>query len=217
MRAALIFDFDGTLAPTEAAVHGAWEAFFRERGHELSVARWSTAIGGMEGGARYDPWAEAEQLGLGARSVVEPLVRRLLDDRLEGLIPAPGALALLESAAAAGLPLGVASGSSSGWVLRHLERLGLKRFFGTVRTRDHGPAKPSPALYRMALEDLGADAGSSWAIEDSGPGVAAAHAAGMRVLAVPHALTSTHQFPGAQLVVASLLEVTLLDLGLAPG
>ncbi|MGQ0614834.1 MAG: HAD family hydrolase [Planctomycetaceae bacterium] len=217
MRPALIFDFDGTLAPTEAAVHAAWEAFFRERGHELSVARWSTAIGGVEGETRYDPWAEAEQLGFGARSVVEPLVRRLLDARLQGLEAAPGALALLESAAAAGLPLGVASGSSSGWVLRHLERLGLQGFFSTVRTRDHGPAKPSPALYRMALEDLGADAASSWAIEDSGPGVAAARAAGMRVLAVPHALTATHEFSGAQMVVASLQEVTLLRLGLAAG
>jgi len=215
MRAALVFDFDGTLAPTEAAVHGAWEQFFRERGHALPASRWSSAIGVGEEGAPYDPWAEAERLGLGARGAVEPLVQRLLEDRLDALRPAPGALPLLEEAAQRGVPLGVASGSSASWVLRHLERLGLRRFFATVRTGDHGPAKPSPALYRLALEDLGAAPAASWAVEDSGPGVAAARAAGMRVVAVPHRLTTDHEFSGADLVVSSLLDVTLRRLGLA--
>jgi putative hydrolase of the HAD superfamily len=47
------------------------------------------------------------------------------------------------------------------------------------------------------------------AIEDSGPGLAAARAAGMRTVVIPHTLTRRHDLSGADLRVASAADLTL--------
>ena len=75
-----------------------------------------------------------------------------------------------------------------------LERLGLRDFFQVVRTRETVKNhKPAPDVYLGALEDLGVeDPAGSIAFEDSEPGVRAAKAAGLHVVAVPHHLTQ-HQ------------------------
>jgi len=47
------------------------------------------------------------------------------------------------------------------------------------------------------------------AIEDSAPGIAAARAAGMATVAIPHWLTERHDLSGADLRVANAGELTL--------
>ncbi len=68
--------------------------------------------------------------------------------------------------------------------------------------------KPAPDLYLAAVRDLlGADAdpaAGSVAFEDSQPGVEAASAAGLRVVAVPSALTRHQDLSRAHEVVATL-------------
>ena len=47
------------------------------------------------------------------------------------------------------------------------------------------------------------------AIEDSGPGITAARAAGMKAIAIPHWLTERHDLSAANLTVAHAGELTL--------
>ena len=101
---------------------------------------------------------------------------------------------------AAGVPLGVASSSSVGWLERHLDRLGLLHRFGTLVGADlvGGVGKPAPDVYLRACADLGADPTRSVALEDSAHGVTAAKAAGMAAVAVPephHRATTTSPTP----------------------
>lgn len=216
MRAALILDFDGTIAPTEHVVFETWRRFFAPHGYELTLDMYAKSIGRAAWTDAFDPWAQAEQMGLGNRDTVRPAMRAIQADLLAAMRPNPGVSELIAAAVAHGLPLGCASSSEAEWVTRHLTHFGWREHFASIRTREHGPGKPSPRLFELAVEDLGADAACSWAIEDSGPGVTAAKAAGLQVVAVPHELTASHDVSAADLVVSSLAEITLARLGLAP-
>jgi beta-phosphoglucomutase-like phosphatase (HAD superfamily) len=50
------------------------------------------------------------------------------------------------------------------------------------------------------------------AVEDSGPGLAAAGAAGMKTVIIPHALSRTHDLASADLRVSHAGELTLVRL-----
>ena len=108
------------------------------------------------------------------------------------------------------VPVAIASSSPLVWVEGHLSRLGLSdRFAALVCCDATIAAKPDPASYREACRRLGADAWRSVAVEDSGPGVAAAVAAGLFTVAVPHALTDDMDFSAADLVAPSLEGLSL--------
>ena len=122
----------------------------------------------------------------------------------------PGVHDWLEDARRLGLPIGVASSSEVDWVAGHLERLGLLDRFACLTCFDGAlPGKPAPDLYLAACEQLGVDPGDALAVEDSGNGVKAAKAAGLKCVAVPHDLTRDHDLSGADLLVPSLAELPL--------
>jgi beta-phosphoglucomutase-like phosphatase (HAD superfamily) len=69
---------------------------------------------------------------------------------------------------------------------------GIRQRFDAVITRtDVAHAKPSPDLYLLAAARLGVPAELCLAIEDSNPGVAAAHAAGAITIMVPDIVPPT--------------------------
>jgi putative hydrolase of the HAD superfamily len=108
---------------------------------------------------------------------------------------------VLERASGHGLVLAVVSSSPAWWVRGHLERLGLLDRFAFVVTReDAALAKPAPDLYLVALERLGLPPDEVLVVEDSVNGVLAAHAAGLRAVAVPNPVTAR------QAHVAEVLE-----------
>jgi HAD superfamily hydrolase (TIGR01509 family) len=90
---------------------------------------------------------------------------------------------------AARCPLALASGSERPIVDEVLKLRGLGRLFeATVSGSDIQHGKPAPDIFLRAAELLNVAPRDCWAIEDSKPGVAAALAAGMRVIAI----TNTH-------------------------
>ena len=69
--------------------------------------------------------------------------------------------------------------------------------------------KPAPDVYLEAARRLAVDPARSIAIEDSGPGITAAKAAGMKAIAIPHWLTECHNLSAADLRVTHAGELTL--------
>jgi beta-phosphoglucomutase-like phosphatase (HAD superfamily) len=117
----------------------------------------------------------------------------------------PGLHAAIGRLTDAGLPLAVATSGTRAYVEHVLERLGVRGAFKAVVSGEdvvHG--KPHPEIYLRAASLLGADPTDCVAIEDTFHGVSAARAAGMRVVAVPNALTATMDFSAADAVVADL-------------
>lgn len=210
MRAALVLDFDGTVLDTEMALYRAWSELWAHHGQELDLVHWQTVIGTD---SDFDPWAALEAR-LGRRLDEAHRERRRLrrDELLHALEPRAGVLDWLAEAEQLGVPVGVASSSPSDWVDGHLCRLGLRDRFRHLACVDEViPAKPDPTSYRTACERLGADPALSVAVEDSPHGVAAAVAAGLFTVAVPHELTSSLDFGLADVVLDSLERLTLAE------
>jgi HAD superfamily hydrolase (TIGR01509 family) len=131
--------------------------------------------------------------------------------------PMPGLRPALARLAAAGLPLAVASSGTRAYVAHALERLGVAGAFAVVVSGEEVAAgKPDPAVFLLAAERLGADPAACVAVEDAPHGIAAARAAGMRVVAVPHARTEALDLSRADVVVADLAAAADWILGAPP-
>ncbi|HEX3424829.1 MAG TPA: HAD-IA family hydrolase [Acidimicrobiales bacterium] len=205
-----MLDFDGTILDTEQPVYQSWAELWQNHDVELSRSRWQAVIGTN---GVFDPWMELQQV-LGRR--LNPALleqRRQRRDALQaGYVPRDGILEWLAEARRLKVAVAVASSSPVEWVAGHLERLGLGEHFGAVVCRDDlVPAKPDPTSYREACRRLGARPAWSVAVEDSAHGVAAARAAGLYTIAVPHGLTADLDLSAADLVVSSLSSLSLGD------
>ena len=108
----------------------------------------------------------------------------------------PGIPELLDLLERAAVPVAIASSSPARWVVPAATRLGIASRVGAIVTADDvSRRKPDPEVYVEALRRLGAEPDRSVAIEDSGPGVAAAVAAGLWTVAIPHSLTASARPP----------------------
>lgn len=141
-----------------------------------------------------------------ARWMTEGMLRRAAEGRV---VVRPGARALLDEVARAGLPFALVTGSQRPFTEAVLASTGF-RFPVTVTGDDVTRTKPDPEPYLLAAKLLDADPGQCVALEDSPNGVASATTAGCLVVAVPTLLP----VPPAprRLVVPSLTDVSLATL-----
>jgi len=206
---ALVFDFDGLILDTELPEFVSLSAAFAAHGAELPVHEWQARVGTTDE-RHWTLWLE-EILG---HDIDREAARLARLEHHHALIAEqairPGVVALLDEAAAASVPVAVASSSPLDWVGGHLERRELlDRFAVVVTSDDVERTKPAPDLYQAALAALGADARRSVALEDSAHGCTAAVAAGLLCVVVPNTVTEGQDFAHADLVVASMTEIGL--------
>jgi HAD superfamily hydrolase (TIGR01509 family) len=207
----VLFDFDGVVLDSETPEYEAHRLIFARCGAELTPEEWCEGIGVF-----VDGHDEQWHARLRARSPVAPdwaafdAERRRHFTALVAREPMPGIAALLDALDQAGVPVAIASTAPARWVHDAAERIGVRRRFQAIVTCDDvARRKPAPDVYLEAIRRLGADAATSIAIEDSGPGIASAKAAGVRVVAVPHWLTERHDLSGADLRVPSAAALTV--------
>jgi HAD superfamily hydrolase (TIGR01509 family) len=202
---AIVFDNDGLLLDTEHAWTRAEVDLFARRGATFTDEHKRDLIGtsSRESAGKLERMLDLP--GQGA-ALMDELHELVLSELAGGVPPRPGALELVAAARAAGLPVGLASNSSRQFVERALEVSALAdgHFDVVVSADDVSAPKPAPDIYLAACAALGAAPAGSAALEDSPPGVAAARAAGMYVIAVPY-------FPDAVIEGASLLARSLAD------
>ncbi len=206
---ALILDFDGLIVDTEMSEYRAWREVYEGAGEHLAVEDWLRAVGYVNG---FDPRAHLETLT--GRTFdwqkIDEGRRGRIQELNASLQTLPGVRELIAQGLRLGYRLGLASNSTADWVLPGLERLGLRRSFAVVRTVDTvDRPKPAPDVYLAVLADLGATAAGGYACEDSEPGVRAAKAAGLYVIAVPNPLTRHQDLSMADEVRESLEGVHL--------
>lgn len=210
---AIVFDFDGLILDTETTDYEAWKAMYRAHGVELPMSMWLPLIGDATQYFIIDRHL-AELTGKPIdRGEIRQRQRALHIQMLEDADPMPGVEDYIQTAKRLGIRIGVASGSSRSWVADRLDRLGLADQFETVVCRDDvGRAKPDPAAYIAAVQNLGTTPDRALALEDSPPGVKAAKLAGLFCVAVPGPMTKNHSFPEADMRMESLSEMPLQKL-----
>lgn len=216
---ALIFDVDGTLADTEAAHLDAFNAAFAEVGLDW---HWDAALytkllrvaGGKERIMHYWRVVDPEEAGgstvPGTIDAIHAIKTRHYAERVRGgtLPLRPGIRRLLDEANAAGVPVAIATTTTPA----NLDALLEAPFGSDWRSRfaaicDAGTTpvkKPAPDVYLAAIAQLGVEAESCLAIEDSDNGLQAATAAGVRTVITPTAFTSHQHFEEALVVLPSL-------------
>ena len=219
----LIFDCDGVLADTERNGHlPAFNQTFAEFGVpvEWSDADYAQKVligGGKERMASLltPEFVTANRLPTdeeGQRELLAQWHRRKTAIYTEligsGALPArPGIARIAAEAAAAGWGLAVASTSAEPSVRAVLEHAvgtdaadSFRVFAGDIVAHK----KPAPDIYLLALDELGASPDDAIVIEDSGNGVAASVAAGLRTVVTVSAYTANEDFTGASLIMSSL-------------
>lgn len=206
---AVIFDMDGVLVDSEPLWHEAEIAAFGAVGVRLTEADCLETTG-LRVDAVAEHWfARRPWTGPSPREVAADVVARMA--RLLGAESEakPGAVEAVRHLAGK-VPLAVASSSPEVLIEAVLARLDVRDAFQVVRSAEHEPfGKPHPGVYLTTAAALGIDPAWCLAIEDSGNGIRSAHAAGMRVVAVPDQLVAAEAL--------ALAEVVLLSLTLFPG
>jgi HAD superfamily hydrolase (TIGR01509 family) len=208
---AVVFDFDGVVLDSETPEFESHRRIYERCGVVLTVDEWCGQIGAWAEG-HDERWAA--HLRERSTSAPDPAAYRAEKRRIFREIvprePMRGIRELLDTLTVAGVPVAIASTSPARWVVPAVEGLGLRSTFGAVVTGDEvARRKPAPDVYLEAARRLGLDPGRSIAIEDSGPGIVAAKAAGMKAVAIPHWLTERHDLSGADLRVTHAGELTL--------
>jgi HAD superfamily hydrolase (TIGR01509 family) len=203
---AVLLDMDGTLVDTEGFW---WEAecdVFAGLGHVLDDEHRLVVLGGpMTRSVGHLVSVTGVALGFAELSVL--INARFAQIIARGVPLMPGARELLAQLTAAGVPTALVSASHRHIIDVVLRSLGPEHFALSVAGDEVARTKPHPEPYLTAAAALGADPARCVVVEDTLTGVAAAEAAGCRVVAVP-SLVPVGPAPG-RTVVDSLERVDL--------
>jgi mannitol-1-/sugar-/sorbitol-6-phosphatase len=194
---AILFDLDGVLVDSTAAVERVWRAWAIE--HQLEPERVIDLAHGrrsIETIRMVTPQLDTEKENL----IVEQME---IDDK-EGVVALPGALKMLR-----GLPTDrftIVTSATHGLAAARLRYANLPVPKRLVTANDVVNGKPSPEPYLKGAEMLGFKPEDCLVIEDTPAGIRSAHAAGMQAIGLSTTYPATELLE-ADAICSSLKEV----------
>ena len=183
----VIFDLDGTLVDSEPnyyeagrqtlAAHGVPDFTWADHERYVGISTQETVT----------RWKSLYGLRASVAELLADKNRRYLALARTATRVYPEMRAFVELLAAEGVPMAVASGSSAAAIDAILAGTGLDAYLRTTVSADEvDRGKPAPDVFLEAARRLGAEPAHCVVLEDAAPGAAAAHAAGMRCIAIPY-------------------------------
>jgi beta-phosphoglucomutase len=207
---AVIFDVDGVLVDSYDAHYQSWLLLCEERGLEMTEQQFIATFGRTSREIIKELWGD----GITTDAMVAEI-----DDRKEELFreilsrdfPAmDGAAELIDQLHDAGFLLALGSSGPPENVGLVLDAVECRHCFkGIVTGVDVTRGKPDPQVFLLGAERVGALPEHCVVIEDAPAGVAAAHAAGMKCVAVVSTGRVQEQLAAAELTVDSLRELNV--------
>lgn len=204
-----IFDWDGVIIDSADYHRLSWERYCAESGRKLNDTFFLKGFG-MKNEViipellnwTHDP-KEIRQIADRKEEHYRDILRE------KGCVPLPGVLTWLERLQSAGIPRVIASSTVLENITCAIDVLGVGAYFDRiVSSRDVSRGKPDPEVFLKAAGKLGKDPSACVVFEDAHVGIEAAHAAGIKVIAV----TTTHPahtLADADLVIGRLDELTV--------
>jgi beta-phosphoglucomutase len=212
MLRAIIFDCDGIIADTEPLHFATFQRVLEQEGIELTREEYYARYLALDDRDCFTSVHRDRAVPLSRDKLAELIERKagfLEPVMREGLRVFPGVVDFIKEAWLR-YPLAVASGALTHEVELVLQHAGVRNCFQViVAAEDVVSGKPDPEPFLKAWTRLSARQAQpfspqeSLVIEDSMPGVRAAHLAGMRCLAV------TNSYPEARLVEADRIVDSL--------
>jgi len=215
---AIVFDFDGVIADSERLHLRAYQEILAPEGIPLSTEDYFARYLGYDDVGVFKALGRDHDVQMDEHRVSELIARK--GQRYESLAAAgemlfPGAADFIRAAAAA-VPIAIASGALTHEIEEVLERAGLRHLLPVIVGADQTEhSKPHPDPYNAAFDRLRSHSGReliaqhSVAIEDSRWGLVSARAAGLRCVAVTNTYSEAELRADAELVVPGLNLLTL--------
>lgn len=192
---AVILDFDGVIVDTEPLHCAAFQKILEPLGIAFTWQEYVDTYMGFD-----DRDAFLEAFHAHGRDLDEQRLKELVSSKSllfkdiirNGVIAYPGAVSLITSLHASGMPLAICSGALHSDITPILEQLGIAhRFSHVIAADDVQKSKPDPECYSLAFQRLMSThplslstPGKCLAIEDTPAGIRSAKLAGLNVLAV---------------------------------
>ena len=179
----IIFDFDGVIADSEIPSSLAVAQALTETGMPTTM---EDVLEHYLGRNQQDSQATMHRLwGRAPDPDLNHRIKAIMASGAVGVVaPVPGISEFL--AGLGGRTRAIASSSSPQWIMDHLDQLGLRSHFDDRHIFSAAihvaRGKPNPDIYLHAAKSLGVSPDQVTVIEDSPTGVAAASAAGARVI-----------------------------------
>ncbi|MFJ8809686.1 HAD-IA family hydrolase [Streptomyces sp. NPDC102490] len=194
---ALLLDMDGTLVNSDAAVERVWRRWADR--HGLDGDEVMKVVHGRQGYASMALLLPDRPMEQNHADNARMLAEETADT--EGVVAIPGADRFLASLR--GLPHALVTSADVALSTARMAAAGLAQPDVRVTAESVGASKPDPEGFLKGAAELGVAPADCIAFEDSGAGIAAARAAGMRVVGVgPRA-----GFHGPDVVVEDLTRV----------
>jgi beta-phosphoglucomutase family hydrolase len=180
-----IFDWDGVIINSAAHHEMSWERLAKECNKTLPENHFKLGFG-MKNEVIIPEllkWTtvptEVRILSLRKEAIYREVVREI------GIEALPGVREFLVMLKEAGIPRVIASSTHRENITTSLDVLGLGDFFPQlVTSEDVKRGKPDPEVFLTAAQKIGIEPAHCVVFEDALVGIAAAHAAGMKVVAV---------------------------------
>lgn len=188
--AAVLFDMDGTLVDSDAAVERSWRVWARDYGVDVEqTLAISPGHPAADTVARMRPDLDRSAVQAAAQAALEYEYHDL-----DGVVATPGALALLAELNRTGRPWAVVTSADARLAALRLDAAGIQA--PLVIDRDAVVAgKPDPEGYRLAAARLGVDPRECLVVEDTPTGAAAGRAAGATVAGLKDAAGGVADLP----------------------
>ncbi|WP_317447833.1 HAD-IA family hydrolase [Streptomyces collinus] len=175
---ALLLDMDGTLVNSDAVVERIWRRW-AER-HGLDGDQVMKVVHGRQGHASMAVLLPDRPMRQNLADNARMLAEETAD--LDGVIEVPGAAAFLASLR--GLPHALVTSADVALSTARMAAAGLPLPDVRVTAESVGASKPDPEGFLKGAAELGIAPADCVVFEDSGAGVAAGKAAGMRVVGI---------------------------------
>ncbi|HZU68945.1 MAG TPA: HAD family phosphatase [Ktedonobacteraceae bacterium] len=204
---AVIWDLDGVIIDSAEQHRRAWLRLAREEGIPFTDADFWSTFGKRNDDILAEKWGPlaSEQ----ARALADRKEAYYREYIRETAAPLPGAMELMRELHVAGFLQALASSTPAENIRLISELLGLNQYLTVLVSGETvARGKPAPDIFLAAARALNIDPVYCLVIEDAVAGVEAAHAAGMRCIAV----AGNRDLPGlrkAELMVKDLTEVNV--------
>jgi phosphoglycolate phosphatase len=207
----VVFDYDGTLVDSQAAIVGTMQESFGELGLAAPAPEAVRRVVGLaleRAIERLCPWpGEAADAALVA-ALAAIYRRRFLALRTRhGILHEPLFAGIREALAALARPersFAIATGKNRRGLLAGLAGHGLAAQFQLLKTADDGPSKPHPEILRQAMREAGVEPAETLMIGDTVFDIEMARVAGAHALGVAWGYHAPHELlaAGARAVAA---------------